>query len=169
MTRTHKVKRAFLIPFIITTVLLVVLLVVSLFYGRPWEKIILAVLCVVSLFIAVEASEREFALSEDALSIRKFFRQKKFTWTEITHLGVVTLSNKAYFLVTTTRGFYIFSNLIEDHESLLGYLAGKLGVEKVEPEITSYLEAPLQRTSLIVLNWIAAVIIAAIIATKLLA
>ncbi len=169
MTRTHKVKRAFLIPFIITTVLLVVLLVVSLFYGRPWEKIILAVLCVVSLFIAVEASEREFALSEDALSIRKFFRQKKFTRTEITHLGVVTLSNNAYFLVTTTRGFYIFSNLIENHESLLGDLAGKLGDEKVEAEIKTYLEAPLERTSLIVLSWVAAVIIVAIIVTKVLA
>jgi len=169
MTRIYKVRKAFLIPLIITSSLLAVLLVVSFFYGASWEKAILALLCVVSLLVAVEASEREFSVSENTISIRKFFRQKKFTWTEITHLGVVTLSNKAYFLVTTTRGFYIFSNLIEDHESLLGYLAGKLGAEKVEPEITSYLEAPLQRTSLIVLNWIAAVIIAAIIATKLLA
>lgn len=169
MTRTYKVKKAFLIPFIITAALLAVLLLISLFYGQPWENIILAVLCIVALLVAVEASEREFAVSEDSLGIRKFFRPKKFTWPEITHLGIVTLRNKVYFLLTTTRGFYIFSNLIENHERLLGDLAEKLGNEKVETEVTSYLENPLQRTSLIVLSWVAAVIIIAIIVMKLLA
>ena len=42
MTRIYKVRKAFLIPLIITSSLLAVLLVVSFFYGASWEKAILA-------------------------------------------------------------------------------------------------------------------------------
>jgi hypothetical protein len=102
------------------------------------------------------------------LRIRKFFRTKKFTWAEITHLGVVIIRNKAYFLFTTTRGFYILSNLLENHTKLIQFLAEKLGDEKVEVEVKNYLEHPVRRTSLIVLTWVVVLIIAAIIVTGLL-
>lgn len=168
MNQVFKVKKAFLAPFTIAVALLLVLLVISFFMGQLWEKIILAVICVVTVLIAVEAFEREFAVSEDTLRIRKFFREKKFAWYEITHLGIVILRKKAYFLLTTTRGFYIFSNLIEDHTRLLRHLAGKLADEKVEAELKDYLEHPVERTALIVWTWIVLVIIVAIILTKLL-
>ena len=119
------------------------------------------------MVIAIEAYEREFTVSEDGLRIKKFFRIKNFTWAEITHLGVVIMRNKAYFLLTTTRGFYMFSNLLQDHTRLIRYLAEKLGDEKVEVEVKNYLENPFERTSLIVLTWIALIMIIAIILTKL--
>ena len=151
----------------IAVALLFVLLALSLFSGQPWEKILLAVLSIITLAIVVEASEREFALSENGLRIRKFFRTKNFTWLEITHLGIVIMRNKAYFLLTTTKGFYLFSNLLQDHTLLIRNLADKLGDEKVEAEVRNYLDAPIERTSLIVLTWIALVMIVAIILTKL--
>jgi hypothetical protein len=167
VNQVYKIKKAFRVPFIITVALLFVLLALSLFRGQPWEKIILAVLFVITLLIAMEASEREFAVSENGLRIRKFFRTKDFRWAEITHLGIVIMRNKAYFLLTTTKGFYLFSNLLQDHTLLIRYLADKLEDEKVEVEVKNYLGDPIERTSLIVLTWIALIIIAAIILTKL--
>ena len=61
----------------------------------------------------------------------------------------------------------MFSNLLQDHTRLIRYLAEKLGDEKVEVEIKNYLGNPIERTSLIVLTWIALIMIVAIILTKL--
>lgn len=167
MNRVFKIKKAFIVPFVIAVALLFALLALSFFIGQPWEKMVLGVLCFITTIVAVEASEREFAVSEDTLRIKKFFRVKNFIWAEITHLGVVVMRNKAYFLLTTTKGFYMFSNLWQDHTLLIQYLSEKLGDEKVEAEVKNYLGNPIERTSLIVLTWVAVIIIAAIILTKL--
>lgn len=168
MNQVYKIRKNFRFPFVAAVVLLLVLFTICLFTGELWEKILLGVLSVVSLLIAVETSEREFVALESGLRIRKFFRTKHFAWPEITHLGLVVLRNKAYFLLTTTKGFYILSNLLQDHALLIRYLAEKMEAERVETEIRNYLEAPIERTSLIVLTWIALAIIVAIILTKLL-
>lgn len=167
MNQVFKVKRAFLAPFIITVALLFALLVMSFFIGQLWEIMLLAVLCFITAIIAIEAFEREFAVSEDGLRIKKFFRTKKFSWLEITHLGIVIMRRKAYFLLTTTRGFYIFSNLLQDHAVLIRHLADRLENEKVEVEVKNYLENPIERTSLIVFTWIVVIIVGVIILTKL--
>lgn len=167
MNQVFKIKKAFRIPFISAVTLLFVLLALSLFDGQIWEQILIAAICVVTLVIAIETREREFTVFENGLRIKKFFRTKDFTWAEITHLGVVIMRNKAYFLLTTTKGFYVFSNLLQNHTLLIRHLADKLGEEKVEAEVKSYLEDPVERTSLVVLTWIALIIIVAIILTKL--
>ncbi len=167
MNQIYRIKKAFTFPFIAAVILLGVLLVLSLFSGQSWERVILAVLFAISAVVAVEAYERTFSVSEDGLRIRKFFRIKNFSWVEITHLGVVVMRNKAYFLLTTTKGFYIFSNLLQDHALLIRRLTDKLENERVEAEVKTYLESPVERTSLIVLTWIALIIIVAIILTKL--
>ncbi|MEN6359349.1 MAG: hypothetical protein ABFD59_04715 [Smithella sp.] len=167
MNRVFKIKKAFIVPFVIAVALLFALLALSFFIGQPWEKMVLGVLCFITTIIAVEASEREFAVSQDTLRIKKFFRVKNFIWAEITHLGVVVMRNKAYFLLTTTKGFYMFANLWQDHTLLIQYLSEKLGDEKVEAEVKNYLGNPIERTSLIVLTWVAVIIIVAIILTKL--
>jgi hypothetical protein len=168
MQNIYKIKRAFLIPFSILILLLFVLFVLSLITGQVWEKIILAVIFVSSLAIGVEAARREIIVDEEGLKLKKFFRMKNFTWTEITHLGVVVMKNKAYFLLTTTKGFYIFSNLLGNHTSLIRFLRDKLGQEKVEVEVTNYLEHPIERLSLIVMSWVAVILISIIILLKLL-
>ncbi len=167
MSQVYKIKKAFMVPFITAVVLLFALLGLSFFSGQRWEQILIAVLCVMTLGIAAEAWEREFAVSENGLRMKKFFRIKNFTWAEITHMGVVVMRNKAYFLLTTTKGFYILSNLLQDHTNLIRYLTDKLGDEKVEAEVKNYLEAPVERTSLIVVTWIALMMIIAIIISKL--
>ncbi len=169
MNPVYKIRKAFRYPFVTLTVLLFVLFLTGLVRGENWEKILTGALFAVALIVAVESSEREFGISENGLRIRKFFRTKHFTWTEITHLGTVILRSKAYFLLTTTKGFYLFSNLLQDHTLLLGQLAEKLGEEKVETEIRNYIGAPKERTSLVVLTWVALILLIAVVLTRWLA
>jgi len=161
-----KVRRAFLIPLTAVIVLLFLLLVVSLFRGQMWERIVLAVFFISSLFICIETARRKIVVNEEGLQLEKFFRIKIFFWREITHLGVVELRHKAYFLLTTTKGFYFFSNILENHSLLVRSLVDKLGAEKVEIEVKNYLDHPVERLSLIVMSWIAVLIIIAVIILK---
>ncbi len=158
-----KIRRAFLIPFIAIIFLLFLLLLLSIFKGQMREGVILLVFFAVVLFIGIEMSRREIVLTEDGLKIKKFFRVKEFVWAEITHLGIVELRKKIYFLLTTTKGFYFFSNLVENHALLIRSLIDKLGDEKVEPEVKNYLERPVERLSLIVMSWISVLVIITII------
>jgi lysylphosphatidylglycerol synthetase-like protein (DUF2156 family) len=163
-----KIRRAFLVPFIAIVVLLFLLFLISLFRGELWEKIILAVSFASTLLIAIEATRRKIVVTDEGLKIEKFFRTKEFVWKEITHLGIVNLRNKIYFLLTTTKGFHFFSNLLENHALLIRSLVDKLDDEKVEIEVKNYLDHPVERHSLIVMCWFAVLISSAFIILKLL-
>ena len=162
-----KIKRAFLVPFNAIVVLLFLLFLLSLFRGQMWEKMVLAVSFATTLLIAIEATRRKIVVTNEGLIIEKFSRTKEFVWTEITHLGVVNMRNKIYFLLTTTKGFYFFSNLLENHALLIRCLVDKLGYEKVETEVKNYLDHPVERHSLIVMCWFAVLISTAFIILKL--
>jgi hypothetical protein len=162
-----KIKRAFLVPFITIVVLLFFLFLLSLFRGQMWEKIVLAVSFASTLFIAIEAIRRKIVVNDEGLKIEKFFRTKEFAWMEITHLDIVNLRNKIYFLLTTTKGFYFFSNLLENHALLISHLVDKLGNERVEMEVKNYLDHPVERRSLIVMCWFAVLISTVFIILKL--
>ena len=168
MQNIYKVKRAFLIPFSVTIILLFFLFGLSLIAGEAWEKIILAILCVSSLAIGVEAAKREILVNEEGMKIKKFFRVKNLTWAEITHFAVVVMKNKVYFILTSTEGFHIFSNLLENHAALVRFLQDKLGPEKVDVEVTHYLAHPASRRSQIVMSWVTVIVISIIIILKLL-
>jgi hypothetical protein len=163
-----KIKRAFLVPFISIVVLLCLLFLLSLFKGNHWEKIVLAVSFAGTLIVGIEAVKREIIITNDGLKIKKFFRTKDFTWSEVTHLGIVNLNKKAYFLLSTTKGFYFFSNMFENHALLIHSIVDKLDAEKVEIEIKNYLEQPVEKRSLVVMCWLIVIIIIAFIILKLL-
>ena len=162
-----KIRRAFLVPFITIVALLFLLFLISLLRGQLWEKMILAVFFASTLLIAIEATRRKIVVTDEGLKIEKFFRTKEFVWTEITNLAVVNLSHKIYFLLTTTKGFYFFSNLLENHALLIRCLVDKLDEERVEIEVKHYLDHPVERLSLIVMCWLAVFISIAFIILKL--
>jgi hypothetical protein len=162
----YKTKRSFVIPLVTIAVLLLLLFLISLYNGRQWEIIILAVLFIVSLGWSVETAKRKIVITDQGLFLKRFFHRKDFVWAEITQLAVITIKKNVYFLLTTTRGFYIFSNLLENHVLLIRSLVDKLDEEKVEVEVKNYLDHPVERFSLIVMSWLAVLIIVAIIILK---
>lgn len=155
-------------PFLIIVALLGLLLFLSLFQGSSWEKFVLAVAFAGTLLVSIEAQEREVTITQDTLKIKKFFRAKEIAWSDIMHVAVVDLNKKAYFLLTTTKGFYFFSNLYENHALLMRSIVDKLDVEKTEPEVRTYLEHPHERRSLMVICWLTVLIIIAFMILKLL-
>lgn len=163
----YKIRKAFLIPLFVITVLLFLLFVISLINGQRWEIIVTAVLFLTSLLACVDLVKRKITVSDQGLKIKNVFRSKEFGWQEITHLAVVVLKKKVYFLLTTTKGFYIFSNLFENHALLAGSLVNRLDEERVDMEVVRYLEQPLERLSMIVMSWIAAGIIIGVIILKI--
>ena len=163
----YKIRKAFLLPLSGIIALLFVLFLLSVFTGQMWEIIIITVIFLVSLVIGVEMTKRKVIVDDQGVKIQKAFRRKEINWSEITHLAVVVLKKKAYFLLTTTKGFYIFSNLLENHASLVNSLADKLGEEKVEVEVRNYLAQPLERFSMIVMSWFAVAVIVALIILKI--
>ncbi len=165
--QTFKIKKAFVLPFAAVVVLLFILLMLSLVRGQVWERIILAASCIVTAAVCTEAIKREITIGDDGLTIKKFFRVKNFSWKEITHLAVVSIGRKVYFLLTTTKGFYFFSNMYEHHASLIKSMVDKLDTEKVEVEVNDYLEHPVERLSIICLSWLAALLILVFIVLKL--
>ena len=161
-----KTKRSFLIPLITIVVLLFLLFLISLYKGQAGEKIILALLFFIPLSIAIETAKREIIISDKGLIIRKFLRRKEFDFTQITHLAVIALKKNVYFLLTTTKGSYIFSNLLENHALLIRSLMDRLGEEKVEKEVKTYLAHPVERLSMIVMSWIAVLVLVVLIILK---
>ncbi len=161
----YKIRRAFLIPLIAIVVLLLLLFLLSIFSRQNWESIVLVILFLASLLAALYMAKKEIIINDQGLKINNLFRSKEFSWPEITHLGVVVLKKKVYFLLTTTKGFYIFSNLMENHVLLVRSLADRLGEEKVEVEVEvkNYLDHPMERLALIVMSWVAVGIIVATI------
>ncbi len=166
--KIYRIRRAFLVPLISIVVLLFSLLIVSLIKNSgKWEIIVVPVLFFISLVACVDMIKRKIIINDQGLKIKNVLRSKEFGWSEITHLAVVVLKKKIYFLLTTTKGFYIFSNLFENHSLLVRTLVEKLGEEKVEVEVETYLEHPVERLALIVMSWVAAVIIIGAIILKI--
>lgn len=165
--KKYRIRKAFLVPLIFIVVLLLLLLVAGLIKSSgKWEIIIVPVLFLISLAACVDMIKREIIINDQGLKIKNVIRSKEFGWSEITHLAVVVLKKKIYFLLTTTKGFYIFSNLFENHSLLVRSLVEKLGEEKVEVEVNAYLDHPVERLALIVMSWIASVIIIGAIILK---
>ena len=163
-----KIRRAFLIPLIAIVVLLFFLFLIGLINNntRGWEIAALTILFFASLAAYVEMAKKEIVINEQGLKIKNVFRCKEFSWAEITHLAVVILKKKVYFLLTTTKGFYIFSNLLENHALLIRSLVDRLDEEKAEVEVKNYLNQPRERLSLIVMSWVAVGVIIAVIILK---
>ena len=147
-------------------VLLFLLFLISLFNRQILEIAALAILFFASLAAGVYMAKKEIVVNDQGLKINNVFRSKEFRWTEITHLGVVVLKKKVYFLLTTTNGFYIFSNLLENHILIVRSIVEMLGEEKVEMEVKAYLDRPLERFAPIVMSWVAVVIIIGVIILK---
>jgi hypothetical protein len=163
-----KIKKDFLVPFLLIVALLGVLLLLSLYKGEAWEKAVLSISFIGALIVGIEAAKRQFAVTTEGIKIKKFFSEKNIKWTEISHLAVLVLNKKAFFLLTTNKGFYFFSNMFENHALLIRSVVNKLPEEKVEIEIKNYLDHPVERRSLTVICWLTVLIIIAFIILKVL-
>ncbi|OPY08990.1 MAG: hypothetical protein A4E68_00822 [Syntrophaceae bacterium PtaB.Bin095] len=164
-----KIRRALLIPFAINVVLLFALLCLSLFFkGSALERIVLAAVFVPTVALFIEAAGRMAVAGDQGLVIRKWMRKRELRWDDITHIGCLTIRRKVYLLLTTTKGFHILSNAYGRFPALVKSIVDRAGADKAEEEARRQIENPLENRSDPVSMWVAVVVIAAIIAVKIL-
>ena len=66
--------------------------------------------------------------------IRRFWSEKALAWDEITHVGCLTLHRKVYLLLTTVKGFFIVSSVLEGFPALAEEIVAHVGSERVEED-----------------------------------
>ena len=166
--KTYKIKNAFLVALSVDVVLLFLLCGISLFLkSAVFDIIVFALISIIALFILIETQSRKVLTGDQGLLIGKFFKRRELRWEDITHVGVLVLRKRVYVLLTTTKGFYIISNAYEEFPGLLGDIADRVDQERIEEEARDQIAHPINRMTDIISAWIAAALLVALIAYKL--
>ncbi|HEY5497222.1 MAG TPA: hypothetical protein VIK19_02710 [Syntrophales bacterium] len=165
----YRIRRSFTIPLAIDVLLLFVLLVLSLTVkGSVTERIVLAGFFTVSLLILIEAVSRKIVITDGGVALKKLMKIKELLWSDITHVGCLSLRSKVYILLTTKKGFHILSNAYEPFAPLVRDIVNHLDTEKieVEAEARAQMDKPTKNLSDLVAAWVAAVVLSGIIYLK---
>ena len=165
--QVFRIRNLFLIPLGIDVLLLLTLLLLSVFYkGSSTERMVLTVILIPAVLIFIESFSRRVTADENGIVIKKFFREKSLQWQEITHLGLMVMRSKAYFLLTTTKGYYVLSNAYEKYEDMIRHISDHLEKERVEENVSAQIAAPMKNVSDFVGAWIALIVLTGIIVVK---
>ena len=78
----------------------------------------------------------------------------------------MVMRSKAYFLLTTTKGYYVLSNAYEKYEDMIRHISNHLDSEKVEENVPAQIAAPMKNVSDFVGAWIALIVLTGIVVIK---
>ena len=167
MREIFKIRRALIIPLgLALCAVFTLMLLAWVFTAIPGERLILAIICMILGYLFLDLFFRQVKFASDGLTIGKLWKQKRFHWDEITHIGSVTMGPKVYVLLTTTNGFYILSNNYERFSQLLRELSKNLSQEKVDADIIGLIEHPLDNKKPVFSAWIMLLLVMAVIALR---
>jgi len=157
-----------LIPLGLDVVLLFGLLTNAVFLeGETAEKLVFALFFVPTLALFLVSCRRRVAVAEGGLVIRRFWGEKALAWDEITHVGCLTLHRKVYLLLTTVKGFFIVSSVLEGFRALAEEIVTCVGVERVDEDCRPQAGRAVTGLATIAPAWIAAAAMIGIIFLKL--
>ncbi|MDD5533949.1 MAG: hypothetical protein PHC52_14250 [Syntrophales bacterium] len=163
-TAVFKIRRAFLVPFILDAVLILVLFAITVGRGAfGFEAVVLSIMLVLMGVAAVEMLSRRITADDEFLRIRKMARKKELRWPDITHVGVVAIGKKIYLVLTTTRGFHIVSNAYENFQTLAREIVTRAGEDRVEEKAREISADPPARKADIIWAWIGAALLSGMI------
>ena len=166
--RFYGVRRALLIPLGLDVVLLFGLLTNALFLnGETAEKLVFALFFVPTLALFLVSYRRRVAVAEGGLVIRRLLGEKALAWDEITLVGCLTLHRKVYLLLTTIKGFFIVSSVLEGFPTLAEEIVTHVGAERVEEDCRLQAGRAVTGLATIAPAWIAAAAMIGIIFLKL--
>ena len=165
----YRIRRSFIIPLGIDVLLLFILLALSLAVkGSVTERIVLTGFFIVSLLILIEAINRKFVITDGGVALKKLTKTKELLWSDVTHVGCLSLRSKVYILLTTKKGFHVLSNAYEPFAPLVRDIVNHLDTEKieVEAEARAQIDNPTNNLSDLVAAWVATVVLTGIIYIK---
>jgi hypothetical protein len=166
--RFHGVRMALLIPLGLDVALLFGLLMNALLRkGDTAEKLVFALFFIPALALFLASYRRRVAVAEGGLVIRRFWGDAALSWDEITHIGCLTLRRKVYLLLTTVKGFFIVSSVLEGFSALAEEIVAHVGLEKVEEDCRLQAGRAVAGIANIASAWIAAAAMIGILLLKL--
>ena len=164
---TYRVRKNFLIPLVLDTILLFVLVLVSLLRGTfPAETIVLVIIFIPLFYLFIESLIRKTSVGAKGIRIKKLFRVRTLQWDDITNVDVMIIRKKVYLLLTTTKGFHVLTNTYEHFTALVKDIVDRMDKEKIEDRVLDMAEKPVRRVADILAAWIAVVILSAVIFLK---
>jgi hypothetical protein len=164
----HRIRKAFLLPLGLDTLLLFGLLLITLFVtGERLERLVMGLFFLLALVLFLEGAWRRVRIDAAGLAVRKLGRSKSVTWEEITHVGSLTLHKKVYLLLTTTRGYLVISNAYEGFAGLVEEIVARVAPDRVEEEVRLLAGRNGVGIAQIVSAWIAAALMIGIMVLKL--
>ena len=167
-SHSYTIKRAFWFSLFLTACLLAVMLGLSLYYGSSVaELIILGTLLCASAAVLLECFHRAVTVDSHGLIIKRFLKTKEIPWDMVHQAGMMTLRRKCYLLLTTGRGFHIFSSSYGDFPAFVRDVAGHVSAEFVEESVQKYMEDPIEGHGDVYSVCIAVIVMLVLITMKL--
>ncbi|MCX7981339.1 MAG: hypothetical protein N2572_00325 [Syntrophales bacterium] len=167
--KIYRIRRAFVIPLGLDALLLLLLTLLSFLSTSPlYERAILVLLSTAVTVVFGESIERRVTIN-GGLRLKKFMREKALEWSDITHVGALSLRSRVYVLLTTKKGFHILSNAYQDFGALVKDIIYHLPAERIEieEEVRRQGESPTQNKSDLFAAWLAAIVLLSIIGFKM--
>lgn len=159
-SKCYRIRKEFLLPLSIDTVLLLLLIVLSfLVPAHPAEKIVFVLLFLPLAYLLLEMASRRTEVRTDGIEMKKLLRRKSLLWGDITNVDTVVLGKKAYVTLSTKKGFYALSNAHEHFPDLVRDIVDRVDKEKIEKRVFDLIEQDIRRRSDIFGAWIAAVLL----------
>ncbi|MDR2860975.1 MAG: hypothetical protein LBV07_00250 [Syntrophobacterales bacterium] len=165
----YTIKRSFLISLCMVICLLVILLGLSLYYGpSDAELIVLGVTLCASAGVLLERFSRSVTVGPQGLVIRKFMKPREIPWDMVQQAGMMTFRRKCYLILTTGRGFHILSSSYGNFTDLVRNVTSRISPEFVDEAVGKYMEEPVNGRGDVCSVCLAAIVLLALIALKLL-
>lgn len=167
-TREFTIRKNFLFPLGLVFILSLLLLILTISREQQTAKafILAAILLPVALLF-VESSLRRVVLDEEALVIRKLFRQKRMIYNEITSVDTVLVRKRAFLSISSESDFIILSNSYAEFATLVGQLLKKVPESTISAETQQMASAPPTKSGDIVSVWLAASLLLLILYVQL--
>lgn len=155
-SREFSIRKSFLLPLGLVLILSLSLLIICIVQQQPTAKIIILTAMLVPISILfLESSLRRVILDEEALVVRKLFRQKRLVYTDITSVDTVQVRRRAFLSISTEPDFVILSNSYADFASLLEQLLKRVPASVISTETEQMAKAPPTKSSDIFSAWLA--------------
>ena len=165
----YRIRRALLVVWGLDTLLLFCLMMIALLTrGAATERLIFTLFFLPAFVFFLECLYRRVAVAEEGLVIRKWGRTKAFPWSDITRVDCLTVRRKVYLLLTTLGGLFVVSNAFEGFTRLVEQIASRVPAERIEKDVLPQAAAAGTGSAVLIPAWIAAVLVTAMIAMKLL-
>jgi hypothetical protein len=137
--------------------------------GLNARGILLIVLLAPFGYLAAEILARTIIIDPDGIIVQKFLRTVRLTWNDVTSLDAVKTGNKVFLILQGTTGRpVIISNTITKFSELAANVLQRTPLSSVAPGARELLTAVPSKIGPVVQAWLIGLVLAGIIAGKLL-